>query len=136
MGISRGTNLSAYTQLWGAFAISGLFHANSIRILPTPENVTFKEQTAGIFFFFLFQAAAITFEDIIKWLWCQVVKRKGFKTSKRLTVIIGYSWTFFVIWKTLPLAGDVFLRMRIGQDPLFPISVAAPFVKMLPIPPT
>ena len=69
VGIKRGTNMFSYTQLRLAFTLSGIFHALSQLMAPSPINITSEERTVGIFLFFLWQAAAITIEDCVHWLW-------------------------------------------------------------------
>ena len=54
----RGTNLSSYTQLYVAFSLSGLLHFSG-------DFVYEKRIVSRSFKFFLLQAVAITFEDLV-----------------------------------------------------------------------
>ncbi|KAF2972983.1 hypothetical protein GQX73_g506 [Xylaria multiplex] len=73
VGIPRGTNWSSYTTLYLAFIFSGMFHALSQRQMPCPVDVTDSERVTGFFLFFVWQAAAITFEDFTQWCWKRVL---------------------------------------------------------------
>jgi len=117
--------MSSYTQLWLSFLISGLGHAASIVVLPSPDNITFSERSYGLVAFFLFQAAAITIEDFVLWL-------RGPRSSSVFGSLLGYGWVAGTLWYSLPLAGDVYVRMRLGEKPLLPFTVIGPWVKMLP----
>lgn len=132
MKIKRGTKLSSYTQLWLAFTISGAMHASSMLILPSPTNITFNERTIGVMQFFFFQAAAITFEDFIQWVW----KQLGGKTSapSMFRTLVGYTWVICCFWYSLPLIGDVMLRMRMGDQTFLPFTVTGPWMRYIPIP--
>ena len=132
VGIKRGSTLSSYTQLWLAFLISALMHAQSFLILPSPTNITLSERTVGVVQFFLWQAAAITFEDFVQWLWA----RLGGKTSgpSIFRTVIGYVWVVWSFWYSVPLGADVWMRMRIGQEPFLPFTVVGPWMKYVPIP--
>lgn len=132
VGIKRGTNLSSYTQLWLAFTLSGVFHALSQLMAPSPTNITFEERTVGIFLFFLWQAAVITIEDGVHWLW----KRGGddFANPSVFRTGVGYLWVCFSMWCSIPLAGDVFLRRRFGVESPLPMTLWGPLKEHLPIP--
>jgi hypothetical protein len=133
--IPKGTNLSSYTKLYLAFLISGFFHAFSQLQMPSPINITGKERTAGFFLFFVWQAVAITLEDLAQWL----ARKYGTEEMKRENSTgrrwIGWMWVTAVMWKGLPLVGDTFLRLRMGIEPLFSKSLSEAFVKRwIPIP--
>jgi gliotoxin/aspirochlorine biosynthesis aminotransferase len=132
LGIKRGTNMSSYTQLWLAFTLSGIFHALSQLMAPSPTNITFEERTVGIFLFFLWQAAAITIEDFVHWLW----KQGGGSFAKRsvLRTAVGYAWVLFSMWYSIPLAGDVFLRRRFGVESPLPFTIWGTVMEHFPLP--
>jgi hypothetical protein len=132
VGIKRGTNASSYTQLWLAFVVSGLFHANAMRGIPAPANITVDEYTTGWIQFFVLQAAAITFEDFVQWRWRQL----GGKTTgpSVLRTLVGYVWVTCWIWYSLPLVGDLMLRMRVGEAAFLPFSVEESWMKYIPLP--
>ncbi|KAI0401587.1 membrane bound O-acyl transferase family-domain-containing protein [Xylaria palmicola] len=132
LGIPRGTNWSSYTTLYLAFLFSGTFHALSQRQLPCPVDVSDSERVTGFFLFFVWQAVAITFEDFAQWLW----RRGGLGENRLLNRMIGYMWVTWCIWASLPLAGDTFMRMRLGEESFLPFSLAGPYVdRFVPIPP-
>lgn len=136
VGIPRGTNWSSYTTLYLAFLISGTFHALSQRLMPCPVNVSDSERVVGFFLFFVWQAAAITFEDFVQWCWGRYMP--GLRLSQNLLFsrVIGYFWVTWCIWSSLPLAGDTFLRMRMGEESFLPFSLVGPYVdRYVPIPP-
>jgi len=133
LGIKRGTNLSSYTQLWLAFAISGAMHANSMLGLPRPLNITTTECTIGMLQFFLWQAFAITSEDFVMWL-C----RRGFGgTGPRwMRAWVGGPWVVGSFWYSMAFAGDVMLRMRLGEETFLPGTVVGGLVReWVPVPP-
>ena len=132
-GIKRGTNLSSYTQLWLAFLLSGCMHANSMLGLPAPFNITRSERTVGMVQFFLFQAAAITFEDFVQWGW----KRLGGKTENAgpLLRTVGYVWVVGCFWYSMHFAANVMLRMRLMEESFLPFTLVGAWVQKLPIPP-
>ena len=129
LGIRRGTTLSSYVQLWLAFLISGLGHATSILILPSPTNITLDERTTGLIKFFLFQAAVITLEDFVQWSSDNFLGN-AFNLATFRT-LIGYTWVVCTLWYSLPMAGDVFVRMRLGEDPVLPFTMIGPSIKGL-----
>ncbi|KAI3326349.1 membrane bound O-acyl transferase family-domain-containing protein [Xylariaceae sp. AK1471] len=132
VGIPRGTNWSSYTTLYLAFLISGTFHALSQRQMPCPVDVSDSERVTGFFLFFVWQAAAITFEDFVQWC----CRRGGLGENLLLLRVIGYMWVTWCIWTSLPLAGDTFVRMRLGEESFLPFSLARPYVdRFVPIPP-
>jgi hypothetical protein len=117
LGIKRGGNLSAYTQIWLVFGISGLTHASGIFMVPSPVNITFDERFNGVMVYFLLQAAAITLEDFVQW----IMKSMGleFAAGSRLKTMLGYAWVIGFFWVSLPQIGNVLLRTRFGEDPMF-----------------
>jgi hypothetical protein len=129
LGIKQGTNLSSYTQLWAAFLLSGTMHALTMLILPAPSNITTEERTCGVMYFFIFQPMAIMIEDFMHWVW------RGFggktKGANSLKSIVGYCWVICCIWISLPWIGNVMLRMRIGDKPLFPFDLTSQIVDWL-----
>jgi hypothetical protein len=133
MGIPRGTNWSSYTTLYLAFAISGTFHSLSQLQMPCPADVLDSERTVGFFLFFVWQAAAITIEDVAQWVW----KRYGrVHKGSQVTMTIGYLWVVWSMWTSLPLVGDTFLKMGMGEESFLPFTIAGPFIeRFVPIPP-
>jgi hypothetical protein len=136
LGIKRGTNLSSYTQLWFSFCVSGLMHANAMRTIPAPANLAVADYTLGWIQFFVWQAAAITFEDFAKWSWKRLVGMGDthFHTRSAYT-IIGYMWVTASMYYSLPWLGDLMLRMRLGEQSFLPFSLTKQFVQQLPTPP-
>ncbi|KAK8105170.1 aminotransferase GliI [Apiospora kogelbergensis] len=134
LGIPRGTNWSSYTTLYLAFLISGTFHALSQRQMPRRADVSDGDVVAGFFGFFVWQALAITLEDAVGWCWRGLgLRSTGHERWRRL---VGYVWVTCCIWASLPLAGDTFLRMRMGEESFLPFTLFGPWVESLvPIPP-
>ncbi|KAI1820254.1 membrane bound O-acyl transferase family-domain-containing protein [Xylaria intraflava] len=127
-GFKQGTLLSKYSQLWLTFAISGCGHAASILILPSPKHITTEERTTGLIVFFLWQAAIITLEDFIRFMWNS--KLKGPSPQQSVVVRwICYAWVVGQLWFSIGWAGDVFLRMRLSEQPLLPFTITGGLVK-------
>ncbi|KAI0107213.1 membrane bound O-acyl transferase family-domain-containing protein [Nemania sp. FL0031] len=129
---TKGTTADTYLRLWIAFLISGTMHAGSMLILPSPANLTLAERTVGILGFFAWQAAAITIEDLVQWIWKSVHEDDTSPTA--WTTALGYAWVVASFWFSLPMAGDVMLRMRMGQDPPLPFTAFGGFVKYIHAP--
>jgi hypothetical protein len=100
--------------------------------LPAPANITKGERTLGMIQFFLFQATIISFEDFIQWGW----KKLGGKLEgpSVLRKLVGYCWVVGCFWYSMALAGDVMLRMRLGEESFLPFTILGPCMKYLPIP--
>ena len=128
IGIPRGTMLSSYIQLWLAFLMSGIGHAASILVLPSPVNITLDERTTGLVWFFLSQAALITLEDLIQWLWNRFTIIRSHHAS--FNTIVGYIWVVWTLWYTLPMAGDVYVRMRLGEKSMLPFTLFGPLIRV------
>ncbi len=133
LNIRRGTKLSAYSQIWLAFAISGVMHACSMRGLPRPTNITTGECTLGMLRFFLWQAFAITIEDIVMWMCRRGVGGTGPKVCRTL---VGWVWVVGSFWYSMAWAGDVMLRMRLNEETFLPGTVVGQWVeRLVPVPP-
>lgn len=90
LGFKPGTNGSSYTQLYTAFFISGITHIGGDAVL--------NSSRLGISSpFFLYQAFAITFEDMI----IATARRAGV-TETKWTRKMGYVWVicWFVVTAT------------------------------------
>lgn len=110
------------------FAVSGVFHAASILLMPSPANVSFNERTAGIMYYFLWQAAVITLEDFLQWAW-----KRAFGEPKGPTHVLGYLWVICSFWISLPWAGDVMLRVKMGEVAPLPTAWTAGLVERIPL---
>jgi hypothetical protein len=133
LGISHGTNASSYTQLWFGFLLSGYFHSTSHMILPSPTNINVPERTYRIVAFFVIQAAAITLEDFVKWVWC---KRLGFgEGNSKWRNAVGYVWVVGLLWWSVQFPAIAYLRTRVGSENPFPFTVAGRFLEYFPVPP-
>ena len=134
--IPKGTNLSSYTKLYFAFLLSGVFHALTQRIMPSPANITVLERTNGVLYFFVWQAAAITAEDFVQWVYRKAGGSLTDKNGKLFRRVVGHVWVIMSIWASLPLVGDCFLKMRMGADPFLSYSLSRAWVeKYVPVPP-
>lgn len=109
--------------------MSGLMHAQSILMMPSPINITFEDRTNGIMWFFLLQAAAITVEDFVQWS----LRHMGlsFTNHSAIRTYFGYTWVVAFFWYSLPFAGDVCLRIRSGEQPMFKASPNAAWISQL-----
>ena len=104
----RGTNRSSYTQLYVAFFLSGLHHFSGDFMLE--KRLTYRSLK-----FFLLQAIAITFEDLVIYVAKFLFHRRGieFKPGRTneswaevVVRVIGYCWvTLWFCW-TLPIWVD------------------------------
>ncbi|KAI1778795.1 membrane bound O-acyl transferase family-domain-containing protein [Hypoxylon cercidicola] len=133
LSIPRGTNLSSYLQIWLAFAISGFMHAQSMLLLPHPSNITFSERTVGVMAFFMWQAAAITMEDFVQWLWSKY--SGGREASPWISRFVGYAWVIWSFWVSLPWAADVMMRIRLTEESFLGFSMLRSIIQRVPIPP-
>lgn len=133
LSIPRGTNLSSYTQIWVALAVFGFMHAQSMRLLPHPPNITADERFTGVLVFFLWQAVAITAEDFAMWLWRQA--SGGRKMNPAVSTLIGYAWVTGSMWYSLPWAADVMMRIRMTEKSMLPFSLVRDVVQKVPLPP-
>ncbi|KAH0562493.1 hypothetical protein GP486_002814 [Trichoglossum hirsutum] len=79
LGFRKGTMASRYTQLYVAFAISGLIHAGGATMAIYHDMGTLR--------FFILQALAITTEDIV----IAVAKKLGFRAGL-FGKLVGYLW--------------------------------------------
>ena len=129
LGIPRGTNWSSYTTLYLAFLFSGFFHALSQMTMPCPTNITFAERTHGFFLFFIWQMAAITIEDFAQWCFRKSGGGTGEKDHRLWKTVLGYIWIALSMWWSIPLVGDTFLRMRMGEQSLLPFNLTAKLVE-------
>ncbi|OTB04086.1 hypothetical protein M426DRAFT_321179 [Hypoxylon sp. CI-4A] len=132
LSIHRGTNISSYIQIWLAFTISGFMHAQSMLLLPHPSNITFAERTAGVMAFFLWQAAAITTEDFVQWLWGKL--SGDLEVNPWARRFIGYTWVISTFWVSLPWAADVMMRIRLTEESFLGFSILRSAVQRIPTP--
>ena len=90
----RGSNRSSYTQLYIAFFLSGLIHFSGDVLLE-------KRVVLRSFRFFLLQAVAITFEDLVIYIAKCALRRVGIELkpgrvdeswAEVVVRIFGYCW--------------------------------------------
>jgi hypothetical protein len=132
LGIRHGTNLSSYTQIWFSFLLSGYFHASSHLILPSPIDVSVAERTYPIFLFFVLQAAAITIEDMVQWIWCKGLGYGDSKTKWRQ--IVGYVWVVGWLLFSVKFPALAYLKTRVGLESPLPFTIAGRWVHLVPRP--
>ncbi|PGH15363.1 hypothetical protein AJ80_05547 [Polytolypa hystricis UAMH7299] len=120
-----------YTQLWLSFMISGVMHAVSIYLIPAPLNIPFRERSLGFFQFFILQAAAITFEDFVQYLYRNVAP--GAKRSSWWHRLLGYGWTICWFAFSLPYFLDIMLKMKNMEKPMLPFTLLKPVVPYVSI---
>ncbi|KIY68786.1 hypothetical protein CYLTODRAFT_453246 [Cylindrobasidium torrendii FP15055 ss-10] len=96
LSIPRGTNASAYTQLYSTFIVSGFLH------VCTDYTVNYK-WSHGPMIFFVSQAVGITVEDTVAYLTGRVISNSRWQGSvQALGRMIGYAWVFLWMVYTLP----------------------------------
>jgi hypothetical protein len=81
-GFPKGSKLSSYTQLYVGFFISALIHEVA--------SIFAAHRDLGDMRFFLSQAVAITFEDIV----IAIAKRLGWQRGGPAAKLVGYLWVF------------------------------------------
>ena len=100
--------------------------------LPCPLNITIADRTIGMLQFFLWQAFAITLEDFAIGL-CKYVF--GGTGPRQLRVVVGWVWVTATLWYSMPMAGDVMLRMRLMEETFLPGTLVGGLVeRWVPIP--
>ncbi|KAI9765528.1 MAG: hypothetical protein M1840_007354 [Geoglossum simile] len=82
LGLRKGTNASSYTQLYVAFLASAVIHVSGA--------IGASRRDMGELKFFLGQAAAITFEDLVM----ATAKMLGWRNGGRTARAVGYLWVF------------------------------------------
>jgi len=101
----RGTNLSSYTQLYVAFFLSAIIHFSG-------DFVSEGRIVSRSFKFFLLQAAAITFEDLVIYTAKRLLRRGGIELkpgngdeslAEAIARVIGYCWVTLWLCLTLPV---------------------------------
>ena len=101
----RGTNRSSYTQLYVAFFLSGLLHFSGDFALE-------KRMVYRSFNFFLLQAIAITFEDLVIYIAKGLLRRGGVELkpgkvdeswAEAGVRAFGYCWVTLWFCSTLPI---------------------------------
>ena len=99
----RGSNRSSYTQLYVAFFLSGFIHFSGDILLE-------KRVVSRSFIFFLLQAVAITFEDLVIYIakctlrWVGVELKPGRTDeswAEAVVRVIGYCWVTLWFCSTL-----------------------------------
>ena len=104
----RGSNRSSYTQLYFAFFLSAILHLSGDFMLE--KRVVYRS-----FKFFLLQAVAITFEDLVIYIANGLLRRRGVelkpgKADGWLVGVaaraIGYCWTTLWFCLTVPVLLD------------------------------
>lgn len=121
LGLRTAGLVRTYTRLWLSFTISGIMHATSIYILPAPKNLSYRERSLGFVQFFLLQAAAITAEDFVGWIFHRFM-------PVRVTTLFNYRWiryAWVMCWfgYSLPFFLDILLKMKTFESPMLPFSV-------------
>lgn len=107
-------------------------HANSVFVLPHPLNITTAECTLGMLRFFLWRALAITGEDFVTW----VCRRSFGGTGPRsFGTVLGWVWLLGTCRYSMAWAGDVMLRMQLGEEAFLPRTLVRLWVeRFVPIP--
>ena len=118
LGFPRGTNLSSYTQLYVAFFLSAILHFSG-------DFVIEKRIVSRSFKFFLLQAVAITFEDLVVYT-AKRLLRRGRKLGGPWTIVVvrafGYCWVTLWLSLTLPVWLDELNALGFSSSDRRPIS--------------
>jgi hypothetical protein len=107
LGLGRGTNASAYTQLYIGFFISGVIHQFG-------DYTLLRNWSGGSVLWFTMQAMAITFEDGV----IALAKRCGLSGGLG-TRILGYLWVWTWFACSLPLWADPMLQNGMSEGHKF-----------------
>ncbi|GFF55326.1 hypothetical protein IFM46972_10238 [Aspergillus udagawae] len=126
----RPGTIRTYIRLWLSFAISGVMHWAAIYIIPAPMNLSFSERSVGFVKFFLLQAAAITLEDFVQFLYQRIAPGMA-ATPRRWHRWLGHAWAVFWFGFSLPFFLDIMLKMKNLEEPLLPGTVMRPLVPYL-----
>ncbi|KAL7284573.1 hypothetical protein ACG7TL_001865 [Trametes sanguinea] len=115
LGFKRGTNASAYTQLYTGFALSGMMHVWGDVMLGTPYIGNSMK-------FFLANACAITVEDAVI-----AVGRRMFGLGReptKWTIRLGYFWVIAWFYVVGPLYVDWFVQVPgVTTEEFLPFSL-------------
>ncbi|TFY75037.1 hypothetical protein EWM64_g8975 [Hericium alpestre] len=110
-GFQRGTNASAYTQLYTAFLLSGLMHAGGdYMVTPAAFGSSIP--------FFVMQAVAITLEDGV----IALGRRAGLRDGPAWRAL-GYCWVVAWFWWSVPSFVDWSLARGVGRSQALPLSL-------------
>ena len=105
LNFPRGTSLSSYAQLYVAFFLSAILHFSG-------DFVSEGRIASRSFKFFLLQAAAITFEDLVIYIAKRSLRRSGIElkpgkanesSAEAVVRVIGYCWVTLWLCVTLPV---------------------------------
>lgn len=111
LGFTPGTWLSAHTQLLVGFTVSGLAHVPGDRMVD-------PYWTGSSYWFFLYNALAITLEDFV----ISVGKRVGVRDSWTVRML-GYAWTVAWLTYAVPYYADWMIAAGLGYHRVFPRSL-------------
>lgn len=106
--IPRGTILSSQLQVWTAFLLSGLGHAQGLLMLPEQTRTSLITRTQGTMMFFLWQALVISCEDML----CMIYEKHGRRLDRTShgCRFLGYMWVLLSFWISIPWVADDLLR--------------------------
>ncbi|TFK66742.1 hypothetical protein BDN72DRAFT_961526 [Pluteus cervinus] len=118
LGLKPRTSASSYTQLYVAFALSAAIHSLG------GDRMLGLEYLGCSVPFFMSQAIAITFEDMV----IAVVQRRGVKVPPTLAHLVGYIWVFVWFSVSMPWLLDLWLRAGCGLSELLPVQPLRTYV--------
>jgi hypothetical protein len=119
LGARPGTWLSARIQLLVGFTASGLAHVSG-------DMMVHPYWTGSSYWFFLYQAFAVTFEDAV----IAAGKRLGIKETW-MTKLVGYAWTIGWFTYTTPFFIDWSIAAGLGSHRLFRGSLVKPVLRIM-----
>jgi len=112
-----GSNQSSYTQLYVAFFLSGILHFSGDFVLE-------KRMVYRSFKFFLLQAVAITFEDLVIYIAKRLLRRGEVELkpgrvdeswAETAVRVMGYCWVTLWFCLTLPVWVDELNSIGVGS---------------------
>ena len=129
LGLSRGSWLSSYTQLYFVFMLSATGHAMVIYGLPYASTHTTWDRWWSFWLCFACQAGAIHTEDAVIWCWHQLSQEgndDGKRGSKRWQRNVGRLWVIGWSWLISVWMADPALKFGFYQLNPLPFSIVDP----------
>lgn len=104
-------------------------HSVAIYTIPAPLNLPFRQRSLGFLQFFMLQAAAITAEDAVQYVYARAF---GPGNHPRLWQRwLGYVWVVCWFGFSLPYFLDIMLQMKSLEKPMLPFTVVGSVVPYL-----
>ncbi|TFK65236.1 hypothetical protein BDN72DRAFT_824770 [Pluteus cervinus] len=111
LGFKPGTSLSTYAQVYVDFIIFSIIHSLGGDVMVGLEYLGYSVP------FFMSQAIAITFEDMV----IRLVRRRSVKIPPTVAHFVGYIWVFVWLSVSMPWLLDWSIRAGCAQPQLLPV---------------